>query len=29
MSTWLICGYAFAVVALGVVLSVKLYAPQL
>jgi len=29
MSTWLVCGYALAVVALGLVLSVKLYAPYL
>jgi hypothetical protein len=29
MSTWLVCGYALAVVVLGVVLSVKLYAPYL
>jgi hypothetical protein len=29
MRTWLVCGYALAVVALGIVLSIKLYAPQL
>jgi hypothetical protein len=29
MSTWSVCGYALAVVVLGVVLSVKLYAPYL
>jgi hypothetical protein len=29
MSTWLICGYALALVVLGIVLSVKLYAPYL
>jgi hypothetical protein len=29
MRTWLVCGYALAAVALGVVLSVKLYAPYL
>jgi hypothetical protein len=29
MSSWLICGYALALVVLGLVLSVKLYAPYL
>ena len=29
MSTWLICGYALALVVLGIVLSVKLYVPYL
>lgn len=29
MSTWLICGYALALVALGIVLSLKLYVPYL
>jgi hypothetical protein len=27
MSSWLICGYALAFVVLGIVVSVKLYAP--
>ena len=29
MSSWLICGYVLALVVLGLVLSVKLYAPYL
>jgi hypothetical protein len=29
MSTWLICGYVLAVILLGILLSVKLYAPDL
>jgi hypothetical protein len=29
MRTWLVCGYALALVVLGLVLSVKLYAPYL
>ena len=29
VSTWLVCGYALALVVLGILLSVKLYAPYL
>jgi hypothetical protein len=29
VSTWLICGYALALVVLGILLGVKLYAPYL
>jgi hypothetical protein len=29
MSTWLICGYVLAVILLGILLSVKLFAPEL
>jgi hypothetical protein len=29
MPTWLVCGYALALVVFGLVLSVKLYAPYL
>ena len=29
MSTWLVCGYALALIVLGLLLSVKLYAPYL
>jgi hypothetical protein len=29
MSIWLVCGYALALLVLGVVLTVKLYAPYL
>jgi hypothetical protein len=29
MRTWLVCGFALVLVALGLVLSVKLYAPYL
>jgi hypothetical protein len=29
MSIWLICGYALAVLVLGILLTVKLYAPYL
>jgi hypothetical protein len=29
MPTWLVCGYALAVLVFGLVLSVKLYAPYL
>lgn len=29
MSSWLICGYALALVVFGILLGVKLYAPYL
>jgi hypothetical protein len=29
MSIWLVCGYALAVLVLGILLTVKLYAPYL
>jgi hypothetical protein len=29
VSIWLVCGYALALVLLGILLSVKLYAPYL
>jgi hypothetical protein len=29
VNTWLVCGYALALVVLGILLSVKLYAPSL
>jgi hypothetical protein len=29
MPTWLVCGYALAVLVFGLVLSVKLYVPYL
>ena len=29
MSIWLICGYGLAVLVLGILLTVKLYAPYL
>jgi hypothetical protein len=29
MSIWLICGYALALLVLGILLTVKLYAPYL
>jgi hypothetical protein len=29
MSTWLVCGYALALILLGILLSVKLYVPYL
>jgi hypothetical protein len=29
MSVWLVCGYALLLAVFGILLSVKLYAPQL
>jgi hypothetical protein len=29
MRTWLVCGYALALIVFGILLSVKLYAPYL
>jgi hypothetical protein len=29
MSIWVVCGYALALILLGILLSVKLYAPYL
>jgi hypothetical protein len=29
MSTWLVCGYALALLVFGILLTVKLYAPYL
>jgi hypothetical protein len=29
MSIWLVCGYALAVLVLGILLTLKLYAPYL
>lgn len=29
MSNWLVCGYAMALLAVGIVISVKIFAPYL